>query len=323
MQGKRVFVLGAGFSKHAGLPLVDNLFKETLEFAENNTEYNKANLDMITEALNLTYPFPDNHVGCLNIEDFLSVLVAFQDLWKSNDATRANYFNEVYRLTLIALIEYMWSKITEANVALVSKFLKVAQGDTIITLNWDTLIEKAAEESVLKYHLLSDLDTNDGGFLYLKLHGSMNWIELDDEFTHHPELFDKIGRLHIFKGLDKIDFFMPLNRPPAMVPPTLWKNYDVLQGFWHEALTEIRAADEVVIIGYSFPYFDFPIRALTRSSLNEKRRSIDQPSDKKTIRVINPDKHIHDSFEHLIASNSEHVKVIFELSKFEDCSIMQ
>ena len=163
---------------------------------------------------------------------------------------------------------------------------------TLVTLNYDGLVEAAlrtlklpvgasllpvAPEDVLDDFPLgtetsqvrdrSPAPSGRWTFRFFKLHGSLDWywsfgdrtgstvrrIDTRAEFGRPPE--EPAFRRKEARGLE-----------PFVVPPTATKSsyYDnpVTRWIWHEAAAELSQADEITLIGYSFPPEDLAMSAL-------------------------------------------------------------
>lgn len=177
--------------------------------------------------------------------------------------------------------------------------------DTLITFNWDTLLDRALWETgrwqpdtgygVTFGYILdgkwrgTPRRVKKSELKLLKLHGSTNWLisyvawNFRDrtrrmlfcpETEHIPVCYFRCTHdlpsyqdLYTPSGIFRYGF--PPNHPefetcgylyPMIVPPSRTKYYDdlpdVLPVLWQEAGEKMRKADEVVIIGYSFPETD-------------------------------------------------------------------
>jgi len=137
----------------------------------------------------------------------------------------------------------------------------VGKRDTVITFNYDTLIEK------LNMHLASTtgspfsvidpaaakvfrgLHDNENACRVLKLHGSVDWSCTTDPRTRqriYKQMVDE------FYAVDTNDEELAIGTPG----PTKQETVDGLNGLWSWAEDEVRSADAIVIVGYSFPQTD-------------------------------------------------------------------
>lgn len=161
-------------------------------------------------------------------------------------------------------------------------------GDRVITLNWDTIVERTLAEGgrwnpTTGYGIKKPLAL---GFEYdkavtepritecdiyvLKLHGSFGWYRtaggllyfegpeflrfLPDASAHHPHV----------PWCDPMP--PPIGRPtnPLLLHPSFLKQLagSELQEIWAQADAALRAADSIRVVGYSLPPADSAVRAL-------------------------------------------------------------
>jgi len=195
-----VYVLGAGFSRPAGLPLADELWTEVRRRAKRLigvTEIFERDVDYYIayrkncDGVHFT---PDT----INFEEFLGFLdVEFHlglrggDTW-SEDGNKT----QVVVKTLIGeiLAGRMPSDVPELYVEFAKK---LRPDDFILTFNYDPLLERALDKAGMPYRLFptrySDVskgkvDDSREEVVILKLHGSIDWFDrgryrrLDDKF---------------------------------------------------------------------------------------------------------------------------------------------
>jgi len=191
-----IYILGAGFSKSAGLPLAPELWAEVrrrgLEMSERaslfrddlNTyiEYKKEcdRIDLAPEQVNF-----EDFMAFLDVEHYLGL--RGKETWSShgNEA-------QVVVKTLIGeiLTERMPSKDKIPEIYL--QFAKILKPDDfILTFNYDVLLERALEAANVSYRLFPDrlkqdpeskrplplVDTSKEEVIVLKLHGSIDWFD--------------------------------------------------------------------------------------------------------------------------------------------------
>ena len=163
-------------------------------------------------------------------------------------------------------------------ISLIESWGKV--GATVITLNYDLLVEKTFEATInaTSLYLYSFPMANVGGdghlsagvgrFRLLKLHGSISWYVFsgltgpvspvyDAEFNHgwamgpekEADLLQRVG-----------------GRVPLIVPPVLGKDSYLslpeLRDQWLRAEMALRQAGRVFLLGYRLPHTDLPMRFL-------------------------------------------------------------
>jgi hypothetical protein len=77
-----------------------------------------------------------------------------------------------------------------------------------------------------------------------------------------------------------IDIRAHVPSSPLLITPVRQKRYDLFQSkiesLWQQSEAELRTAEKIVIIGYSFPQTDIRPLKLLRGALDlRKRRNID------------------------------------------------
>jgi hypothetical protein len=191
-----VYVLGAGFSAAAGLPLGNNLWKEIYRraslMANNPNDRSSQFLDDLTAYIEFKKECEgislrpeevmfEEFLGYLDVEHFLGLRGS--ETW----STEGNETQIIVK-TLIGqiLTEFMPLKIPE----LYLKFArKLKPSDIVLTFNYDPLLEYACEAVGTPYRLVQEryrqvylrggalIDTSRKEVIILKLHGSIDWFD--------------------------------------------------------------------------------------------------------------------------------------------------
>ena len=158
----------------------------------------------------------------------------------------------------------------------------------IITLNYDLV----SETYLNKYKIYQGIIQNDelyqipipytgsrsgvGGFgaygmpntpHLIKLHGSINWYWSGRSTTDTIFCRPKDAKDREILGLK-----------PCIVPPVMDKtqyyDHSILRGLWEMAARKLRQANNIYIIGFSFPPTDLSVRFLFQSALRNSRARI-------------------------------------------------
>jgi predicted CoA-binding protein len=178
---------------------------------------------------------------------------------------------------------------------------------TVITLNYDTLIETAIENHsvwdpflrrcVTSSDVLQDLPPkpNVGARLagplchtvgLLKLHGSLNWWAVPNDSS--GATINREERLGAFEEPYEITIEERQRELPGrerfIIPPlstkgTYYRN-PLTRELWHQAYEALRTASRISIVGYSVPPADLVMANMLREALSNR--------DVK-IEVVNPD----------------------------------
>jgi hypothetical protein len=206
----RLIILGAGFSRPAGIPLAAELWKEiretAAEFSRDLRAY-KFNEDLEhyiafrkdTEGEELTADTVDfeDFVRFLDVEHYLGLRGG--DTW-SEDGNEGTIVTKY-------LIGKTLSRYINALEAVPELYLEFARrlgpNDTVITFNYDTLLERALDAIGKPYRLFSTrfkevrefggtVDNSGEEVLILKMHGSIDWFDRG-RFERRIALHEKMG----------------------------------------------------------------------------------------------------------------------------------
>lgn len=298
-----VYILGAGFSAAAGIPVVrDFLYdmrsslswlsahnrqrereavEEVLRFRKNAASAAlrvKLNVENIEDLFSLAaasgqYPLAETvsmaiaatvSFGATTREGppvFISVKhgLTIPDKWElRQEADQVNKYN---------------APLYDLHAGLLSGLpcgLHAAMRNTVITFNYDTVLENALsnwklkswygfESNSVEYDDTSTFvsENNDDLTLpVLKLHGSVNWAMPQEN-----------GRLRIYGSYEEL---LGQNRQVLLVPPTWRKTFSgPISHVWDAAVRALRDATRIVIIGFSIPPTDIHFKYLLAAGLQE------------------------------------------------------
>lgn len=175
---------------------------------------------------------------------------------------------------------------------------------SIITLNWDTMLEqelyrkcKGTEKKVMPDYCFYSYPFTENarwipstllktkGFYnikILKLHGSFNWlvcprcgrISIDFEDNIAKYVLGADRKEQSFCKYCSMEYELE-NRPKLrslFVSPTYLKSFhdSNIKNIWHNAFIELSEADKVVFIGYSLPSADFEFKHLLKETLTDQ-----------------------------------------------------
>jgi hypothetical protein len=306
-----VFVLGAGASVHAGYPLASALGEELYRWAITSCQAQG-------KVRQLAGDIEPIHERFRNFSDFEFILTTLSKEAPTNVQSRV-----ALHAIEVLVPEFFWhisqTKIANDHYGELAQN-RVRAGDMVLTFNYDLACEKA-----LRHAGLWEIDKGYGfdvplGQLpptkvkALKLHGSINWLGLifggsngggyaSSVYGPRPCLFGK--RYFSFFDYPQ-EIVDPLCQgishtggEPALILPAFGKIFhhqtyfgDEWKDFWDHiwglAAEAVRAADEIVVIGYSMPKADERARKLL---LKESNRMAE-------IRVFsgNATRNIYDEF---------------------------
>lgn len=288
---EKVFFLGAGFSKaiSAEYPLMKELTQQVL--TELRRESLQKHLSEIPPQVKQ------------DIESLLTYL-STDFPWKKDTEKYANlalYTNIVEILSSIFVRhtpqEFSYAKLPEIGKKFAQGILWDSRSYNFITLNYDILLEQLLlcvrkQQNPKEFISYQDFypypvewigyrNTQGGSFwggekkLYppipqiLKLHGSANWFwaGISPSDILYYRNWNRNEEAIMNKGLK-----------PYIIPPVLDKNalynHIAIHSLWRDAEDLIRIAEEVYIIGFSFPQTDLAVKYLFQSALRKYRPHI-------------------------------------------------
>jgi len=267
------WVVGSGFSKSLGGPMLNQLFKKQDELAARNlltdemrqvyglftqcesrgyVEHAEQFLEFVDtasknparlEMLRKFFPGLNAGVALQNAATIVANECDFLDFADTNDEGWQPYND--------------WAKYVLSN-----------KNHYVLSFNYDTVLEKLGWEP-----LMPDAVTHRGPHRVLKLHGSISWVR------------DVDGTIYNL-GLERI---RKMTRAPVIATPGPTKlghckDETLLGKLWGYAKTVLREADVVVFMGYRFP----PSDAHARSALLGAIGSNTKPS-LRVHTVLGPD----------------------------------
>ena len=282
------YLLGAGFSKamHSAMPTLKELGPQIIAELKRD-----GHLRPDDEPL---APFAGD------VEAWLSHL-STSEPWNTEDADLENQalFVKASRVInkVITTSTPDWGQLAEDSRDVLTRLAHhwSLHRSPILTFNYDLIVEQAIQERIrelpaypgasgdkdrlIDYYALTltfrrvftpffsaSKATDDIPTLY-KLHGSVNWLYSGLEAPQAPvvlkeEQDPKFGHEHIYDDLS-----------PLIIPPTnsksVFYNHRALRAQWHNAYEVLRAADRLIVMGYSLPPTDLQVRTMLGMALRE------------------------------------------------------
>jgi len=287
-----VWILGAGFSKPLGAPLLkDLLWPEALRnihYTYDEKQYPKLR-GLPTTSAHWLYQYGTRYARGHRDMDFKGVDMEGAQFWENPEdyldyleVAAQNDLSRAARIVRDALRQF-WGKalqpvpVEEVSVAArrlvaaeCSAFLEgidtesercmpyvrwantlVKPGDSVITFNYDLVIERVANRGGPKFMVPVNKDDLAGcrglgdRVPVYKLHGSVDWRwNRKDGRIEHP------GDDHFALTCDDKDLAIA---SPGPLKLTMTKELDLL---WEHAMTDLRRATQIVFVGYGFPQTD-------------------------------------------------------------------
>lgn len=287
-----VYILGAGFSRLRGLPLVYDFMmqmRDALEFhsARGNRRECEAIRAVLSFRLKSSSAAYRVQVNLENIEELFSLASASPTPMEESIrlAIAATLeFSMLYRKAPIAKFDaanglfannrnwsfqeassgpYSGSWTAPAYEFIVSAMLGergAPNENTFITFNYDTLLEESLNGLDVPYSLgfsSHSSERSNARVKVLKLHGSIDWAVPKRARTS----------IQVFENYRSI---IEADLTPQLVPPT-WKkdSRGVFNEIWNESLKALSNATRVVVIGFSIPHTDLHFKYLLAAGLQD------------------------------------------------------
>lgn len=308
----RVFVLGAGASRHAGYPLTSQLYRELVNWTAARASEN-ANFARTNEVL---AEYGNRHGE--DLEEILDQLV--------RDAAEASRISNVElkvrlnhtKADLLEAIRLLFEEIRSSGRPAYESFVTKAcsPGDTVITFNYDTAVETALKSAGkwevgdgYGFPMLDEPETQ-AKVPVLKLHGSVNWWgalfggHISGGFSlSGPSLGERPVIPHYeMKALGYDSLRDPrcpekTARILTMIPPLRQKRFyfdasdgrqyeAFFSGIWGTAAWALQQAHKILILGYSMPDADDRARDLLLFASSHLARVV-VASGSSTERIAN------------------------------------
>lgn len=316
MPERRCFILGSGFSKDCGLPLARELTpivwnamarRDRMDrFPEARLrepgDFGHERLEDDLRAIKLLFPDcacdPKHAESWPDFEELITALdeaTRYQKSFERLTDTKAdNWMGHAKKWLMYHLQERM-SELTDSAMAAgldpITRFVQSLDqtADSVISFNWDLLLEIAADELRIPVRYRDDCGL---GLRLAKPHGSLNLVdspkhmyektretatnlfELDKEIE-----YEDAGQKHVVLRTHdpRQAWIRQAWAPPEfalVVEPNLRKTYDRfwLELQWVRALDMVRAADQIIVIGFSLPPTDLRPRILLQlAKLNRQQ----------------------------------------------------
>lgn len=324
-----VFVLGAGASKAAGAPLMNNFLDVAHDLWKKGQvkelESNFSDVFGAIAALQAVHSKAQLDIN--NVESVFAILemaailkkfptFSVEQIQKTIDSLKLLIGVTIEKtLQLPVEREYPRSPVPYGEFAKLIKYLRndafPKQSISIITFNYDLACDYAMYQHgiPINYALGENLDQLSTPLL--KLHGSLNWVYCPELGKVVPWTMDEHFRKYHWLGLDDSVPFVKLQMmphlkdfkyqdhevvpEPVLVPPT-WNKAEYhrnLTDVWSRAAQELTDAENIFIIGYSLPKTDAFFRDLFALGAVG-----DVPL--KRLWVFNPDKKVESRFNKML-----------------------
>lgn len=313
----RLFILGAGFSADAGIPLMDTLLKLTMDKFKSESEI----FERIDNYVRIYKNLKDDEVIDYSKIDFseLCDFLEFIELREYGAGERYKDYGSREKITL----RYYLSKTIAENTPydnIPELYIKFAEQlhdkDIVLSFNWDLLLEASLIKIGKKYTYNF---AEDGCINLAKLHGSINWrikkpyCDNGLNWTPlHPQ-YDR-EKLEIYKSNKLLNYRywgnITSSIEPFLVLPGYGKAFDVRFNalHWYKIENIFNFTKDIYIIGLSLAKDDFFIKNLFLYTLQYLKKHSSLHDGDKELFIINPDDKINEIYSFI--SNYENTNII-------------
>lgn len=299
-----VYILGAGFSAEANIPLTSSLLNEAINLIKAEDRFIYDDLNNLVESY---YKIESTTIdySFVNLSELLTIL-HYGEIsgYSSKNKT------EIGRGKIISALRYYLCKViaqrTPQNNEIpefYDKFVKkLKPSDIVLSFNWDCLLEIVLINNNIPFNHSFRFQDN---IMVAKLHGSINW-------THQKEdnlnldwkpigLVEHLNESEIYfsNNLLKLDkwqhSFSDSNLSPLIVMPGLGKSFDVLRlsCYWSNLSYSVGFAKQIFILGLGLSTDDFILSKMLMSVLSKI------PDDTEIV-IVNPDPYSRSQYSFLV-----------------------
>jgi len=289
---KVVWLLGAGASVDAGLPVMSGFFAKAREMADKRLEEHPEEKKRFDRMLKYQRLLDEDH-----LETCFTLLEMETQVGEISENLMSDFTYATVRT-----LHLCWNY--QGHNRKYDKFRKIVEGildrTSIVSLNYDLVLEKTLmghgvpenERIKTEYYLKGAEDFNphniptSGKVLpLLKLHGSANWFKC--RYCEHIFIqWDKEDNWPT--GAEKDSLATGGTKCPncahlddrlmnfLLLPPVVSKDFGVVRSVWTEAFKKLKESDLVIFIGCSLADTDLPLRNLLKLSMcrEKKKRNI-------------------------------------------------
>ena len=341
-----VFILGAGASEQAKVPLMRNFLNIANNLYQLNMVHNTKSFERVFDAIRfLQRANSKSKIDLINIESILSAFEMAKLFkvffgYKSDEIdelveSAKNVIAETITKSMVCTHEDHSQPLPYQKFAELINMMKMnakpPHNISIITFNYDVATEISLIQTNIEFNYSLSDKPQGNGINILKLHGSLNWTKCNHcdtivPFTNYSIPFTQnIGRdqikttfLHLpFERANdtdcthKNDYNRDIVSKPVIVPPVINKTFyhNELFNVWRKAALDLNKAENLFVIGYSLPETDYFFRYLY---------ALGTTSDTllKRFWVFNPDKLVENRFRELLGFSAEQI-FNFYPQKFE------
>jgi hypothetical protein len=324
----RLFILGAGFSAEAGIPMMDQLLDNTIKIFRLECPGLFKRIDNYTKVImraedDIDYTKVDFADLCTFLEYIELREFGGGERWSDN-ASREKLALRFYLAKTIVNSMPAPDDIPDLYIQFANE---LRQSDIVITFNWDPLLEIALTK-VKKSFAYNNFGKAE--IRIYKLHGSINW-----RVGLHCISKNVWTPLGLTKGMMKDELYYckealyknewngakPLmgELEPFLILPGAGKAYDVraIAPIWYKPEDAFAVTHHVYIIGLSLSDDDFFVKSFFLDTLPDIDCFSGVPG--REITIINPDRKIVENYSFI----KSRPRVNFVLEKFNADHVRQ
>lgn len=267
------YLLGAGFSRPATIPLCDELLPLVYQAASRDRFGDgSSTLEILLDSLRLYYPTVDfslqdgRGLEQINVEEFISYLTVTSACERDTGNEFDEHGNRELSFFKRWLAQTIYSHQQQAIDKLPEYYHDFARmiggiGDALIfTFNWDTILEHVMDFNGIDYNFDSRHHLTQGVPSIHKLHGSIDWFS-KSKCSEYPDVKAVAGSM---PSLARVPFkHLPALFDDHICPWIICPSFDkvhqisTLQALWQMLYLFFQNTGDLVVIGYSMRPDDF------------------------------------------------------------------
>jgi hypothetical protein len=324
----RLFILGAGFSAAAGIPMTAQLLARTMRTFQEECPGIFSSVDRYVR---MCFSLDDEpNYESLSLSE-LCTFLHYLELCEYGGGERWSNSGSIESLALRHYLAKSVVELTPRGDAIPDLYVRFARqlghSDFIFTFNWDCLLEAALEHIGVPYSYTFDEHT----IRIVKLHGSVNWrldLPTSPRLTWRSMKFSEgmmDREIYWSRELQHISAWSSWNRVPLgevqpfIVLPGFGKAFDVrhLAPLWYRPGFAFSVTHDVFIVGVSLAPDDFIIRSFFADFLARADGMSGVPG--RRVHIVNPDPRSRDNYGFLVGA--PHVE--FHCERFSESHLEQ
>lgn len=280
-EDKTVYVLGAGFSKDAGFPLSrDFTSDDAFDYLRKKLDEKPKLVSKIDKIHDYVRYRIDNNYCKDNIESLLIHVSTAEYLYMESitEGKKTYSAEDIFKNLLWYITRFLKEKTIETIDTIPSEYYiflnKICKKeDTIITFNYDLVLEKVVTSLGHQYRYGVDEKLSNDERLILKLHGSLNWINCDKcgPVNRHDKILT-----YESDSKETCPLCQSKKIEPILIPPLIYKDSyyndqfygELVRESWALASEELSKATKIIFIGFSLADDDAYAQELFKLSLN-------------------------------------------------------